>query len=287
MAYIGNTPLTGAFKKLDNLTFNGVTTVFACTVAGTAVTLGTAQNLIISISGVLQEPGNAYNVSGSNIIFSETPLAVDTFFGVLLGSVGDVGSVTDGAINSAKLASDAVTTAKIANLNVTATKLAPGAAVSNIGFTPYDATNPSNFIGSGANAFTGTQTGADNILSGWLLRDTAHVFVDKGTVGTGTVTFDYTGGSCQRLQVSGALTMALINFPPSGNLGVMQLELVNAGSAVITFPTINWVRLDGTFTTSISTYLSNVGRNALQTTGTDFIMIWSRNAGTTVYGKIL
>jgi hypothetical protein len=279
MAYIGNSPVAGSFNKLDNISslFDGITLTFPLTVSTTPTQAGSAQNVLISISGVLQEPGVAYTVSGTNITFSGPPLALDTFFGVVLGDVGDVNTVTDGTI----------TTSKIVDANVTAAKLATGAAVSNIGFTPYNATNPSGYINNGATTFTGTQTGADNKLVGWLLQDTATVFLNKGTVSTGTVTFDYTGGSCQRLQVGGALTIALSAFPPSGNLGVMQIELVNAGSAAVTFPSINWVKLDGTFTTSVSTYLTNISRNALQTTGTDFVMIWSRDAGATVYGKVL
>jgi hypothetical protein len=289
MAYIGNTPTVGTFSKLDNISgsFSGSTTTFPLTVSSGAVAAGTAQNLLISISGVLQEPGSAYTVSSTNIVFSSAPLSTDTFFGVLLGSVGTVNSVTDGAITSNKLGVSAVTTSTILDGNITAPKLAAGAAVSNIGFTPYNATNPSGFISGGANSFTGTQTGGDNKLLQWVLQDVGSVFVDKGTVGTGTVTFDYSGGSCQRLQVSGVLTIALSNFPPSGNLGVMQIELVNGGSASVTFPSINWVKLDGTFTTSISTYLTNISRNVLQASGTDFIMVWSRDGGATVFGKIL
>ena len=137
------------------------------------------------------------------------------------------------------------------------------------------------------NTFTGNQSGGDNKLIRWLAQDIGSVFLDRGTVSTGTVTFDYSAGSAQRLQVGGALTVALSNFPPAGNLGVIQLEFVNAGSAAVTFPTINWIQVNGTFTTSISTYLTNVGRNALQTSGVDFVLLWSRDAGVTVYGKIL
>jgi hypothetical protein len=289
MAYIGNAPVSGLFKKLDSISssFNGVLLTFPLTSSTVAVIAGSAQNVLISISGVLREPGSSYNISGTNIVFTQAPLSTDTFFGVLLGAVGEINTVSDGAITGPKLAALVVTSDKIADLNITAAKLAVGSVVSNIGFTPYNATNPSGYITGAANTFTGTQTGNDNILNTWLLRDTALVYLDKGTVGTGTVTFSYTNGSCQRLQVSGALTIALSNFPPTGNLGVMQLELVNAGSAAVVFPVINWVQLDGTFTTSIATYLANISRNALQTTGTDFVMLWSRNAGTTVYGKLL
>lgn len=92
MAYIGNTPVSGAFKKLDNIqaSFNGVLTTFTLAVGGLPERAGTAQNLIISLGGVVQEPGVAYNISGTTITFSEAPLSGDDFFGILLGSVGEV-----------------------------------------------------------------------------------------------------------------------------------------------------------------------------------------------------
>lgn len=299
MSYIGNAPISGVFKKIDNISglFNSVTTTFAIKVSNVAHSVATAQNILVVISGVLQEPGVAYSISGTNIVFLSAPAASASFFGIVLGSVGSVTTVTDGTITESKIADGSVSTLKLAASSVSTIKivdgavstikLAAGAAVGNIGFTPYNSTNPSGYSGNGANTYTGTQTGADNILSGWILRDTGITFLNRGTISTGTVTFDYTSGSCQRLQVAGALTIALSNFPLSGNLGVMQLELVNAGSATVTMPVINWIKLDGTFTTSISTYLSNIGRTALQTTGTDFVMLWSRDSGTTVYGKVL
>ena len=70
-------------------------------------------------------------------------------------------------------------------------------------------------------------------------------------------------------------------------MGIIQIELVNGGAFTVTFPTINWVKKDGTFTTSITTYLTDFGRAALQTSGTDFFIVWTRDAGTTVYGKLL
>lgn len=110
---------------------------------------------------------------------------------------------------------------------------------------------------------------------------------DKGTVGTGTVTFDVGVAGVQRLQVSGALTIAFSNWPASGIRGGVMLQLVNAGSAAVTLPTINWIKPDGTVTTTFSAYLTAIGRPALQTSGTDFAVAWSLDGGTTVYGKLL
>lgn len=154
MSYIGNSPTSGAFKKLDNIggSFNGVTSTFTLAVSGVPERAGTAQNLIISLSGVVQEPGVAYTISGTTITFSEAPAPQDDFFGVLLGSVGEVQTVTDGQITAAKLASGVVTsdklasdavgsttiqdgqisTAKLADGAVTADKIAGGSVVNSV-----------------------------------------------------------------------------------------------------------------------------------------------------------
>lgn len=116
MAYIGQSPSIGEFKKLDDISglFNDSNTTFALTVNNSSVVPGSEQALLISIDGVLQEPGTAYFLSGTNLVFTAAPNTSSTFFGVQLGSVGQVGVPTDGTVTSAKLAANAVTLAKIA-----------------------------------------------------------------------------------------------------------------------------------------------------------------------------
>jgi len=105
--------------------------------------------------------------------------------------------------------------------------------------------------------------------------------LDKGNSSTTTQTFDYAAGNYQKLTVTGAHTWnAVSNWPVTGNLGELLIELVNGASSFITWPTINWVKSDGSVTT---TFASN--GVTLQTSGTDFLLLWTRDAGTTVYGK--
>lgn len=105
MAYIGVSPVVGEFRKLDDISsqFNNSTSTFNLTVGGSATTAGSAQNLLISIDGIIQEPQGAYTVGGSTISFTEAPNTASTFFGILLGSVAQVGTVSDGSITNAKL----------------------------------------------------------------------------------------------------------------------------------------------------------------------------------------
>lgn len=134
----------------------------------------------------------------------------------------------------------------------------------------------------GANTFTGNQTGGDNKLIQWSLQDVAMTYLDKGTVSTGTVTFSFAEASHQRLQVGGALTIAVNGWPPTNNNATLMIELVNGASAAITWPTINWIKSDGTATTS---FASN--GVTLQASGTDFVVLWTRDGGTTIFGKVI
>lgn len=138
------------------------------------------------------------------------------------------------------------------------------------------------------NAFAGNQNYADYQNSRAMFLDCGWTFVDKGNSGVAAQNLDYTAGSHQKITATGNHTISTSNWPPAGNLGELLLELVNGGSYTITWPTINWIKPDGTVTTSISTYLAaNTGRTALQSAGTDFLLLWSRDAGATIYGKLI
>jgi hypothetical protein len=135
---------------------------------------------------------------------------------------------------------------------------------------------------SGGAIFAGLVELSDQQLSRAMIKDCGNVFLDKGTVSSGTATLDYTAGSHQRIQNGGAHTIATSNWPPTGNLGEMLLELVNGAAYAITWPSINWVLSDGTTTTTFS-----ANGVTLQAAGTDWVFLWTRNGGTTIYGKIV
>lgn len=111
-------------------------------------------------------------------------------------------------------------------------------------------------------------------------------YVDKGSTtgaSTQTITMDISLAGHQKLTVVNAFTLQISNWFTSGITGELMIELVNGGLANITWPSnINWVRADGTTVTSFST-----NGITLQSAGTDFIMLWSHDAGTTIYGKIM
>jgi hypothetical protein len=96
MAYIGRQPSYGAFEK-QSLTADSSTTTFTLTYV-----VGSSSSILVSVSGVVQEPEVGYTISGggANIIFTEAPTTGDTIFVVFLGFARDVAQLNSGSITS-------------------------------------------------------------------------------------------------------------------------------------------------------------------------------------------
>ena len=88
MAYIGRGPVTGSFEKQD-LTADGSTTTFTLN-----YTVGSSSAILVSVSGVLQEPETAYNIAsgGTTIVFSAAPESGEDIFVIFLGIAFDAGT---------------------------------------------------------------------------------------------------------------------------------------------------------------------------------------------------
>ena len=89
MPYIGNDIRANQdYKTIDDVSgsFNGSATSFALQVGGSApVPFPKYETqLIISVGGVVQEPGTGFTLSGTNIVFGSAPASGESFFGVLL-----------------------------------------------------------------------------------------------------------------------------------------------------------------------------------------------------------
>ena len=102
MPYIGHSPTNaGSFVEIDDIssTFNGSgdggtdVTAFTMQVGGVSVT-PSIENLLIILDGVVQQPTNAFSISGSTLTFTEAPQSGTDFYGILMGQSATVGQGT-------------------------------------------------------------------------------------------------------------------------------------------------------------------------------------------------
>ena len=110
---------TTAIRKLDDISngFNGIDTRFTLTANGVAANILGANVLVISVNGVIQEPGEAYILDGDDIIFSEAPPTISSFYGIDVGTTG-IGTPGDGTITSSKFITDnTASTGKVLGVN--------------------------------------------------------------------------------------------------------------------------------------------------------------------------
>ena len=130
MAYIGRqSGNIGNYVRCNTITPDGSTTTFALTnvVNSQAVAPGSENNVLCSISGVMQAPSTAFTINNTTIVFSEAPDATDTVdFVLVLGETVSIGTPSDGSVAAAQLHSTlnlASKTVTLPNTSVTNAQL--------------------------------------------------------------------------------------------------------------------------------------------------------------------
>ena len=149
--WISTDPARAAnIKELDDISgsFNGSTTTFNLTVSSAGVSPVTAQQLLISVGGVMQNPTDDYTVSGTTITFTTAPSAGLTFFGVLLGQALSLNTIADGSVTISSLK------AGTAGVGIQSAGAAIGVGITQL-----------NFIGTG-NTFAVSGSSVDVSIAG-------------------------------------------------------------------------------------------------------------------------
>ena len=88
MAYIGRQISSSTFLKLDSIKplFNGNRVTFPLTLGGEAFFPGNPFSLLVSLSGVIQEPVSAFSIVENRITFATAPLSNATFYAIILAT---------------------------------------------------------------------------------------------------------------------------------------------------------------------------------------------------------
>ena len=98
MGYIGPSPNPGQNREVDDISssFNGSLADFTLQVNSQNVSPGSPNAIVVSLGGVVQNPGTDYNIAASTITFTTAPASGLSFFGLVLGQQIDTQSLADG-----------------------------------------------------------------------------------------------------------------------------------------------------------------------------------------------
>ena len=204
----------GQYRKLDSIatSFNGSETNFTLTIDGLEVT-PTAQNLMISLGGVVQEPGTAFTVNGSTITFASAPADATTFFGVLMGEATFIARGTVGA----------------AEMGITA-----GAVSASAGVVVDSSKNIIGFNEVSASIFKGSFSGDTSSSINTRINS---LVTNSGSFSTRTTTLESASGS-----LSTRVTTNETNLTTLKGGGTLQSVATNAS------PTFVGATITGTLT---------------------------------------
>ena len=121
MAYIGAEPVPGQNREVDDISsgFNGNATAFTLQVSSTNVSPESANNILVNLGGVIQNPGTDYTINASTITFTTAPAAGLSFFGLILGAGINTATVADDTIGASKLIDTAVTAGSYTTADIT------------------------------------------------------------------------------------------------------------------------------------------------------------------------
>jgi len=98
MGYIGPSPNPGQNREVDDISssFNGSLADFTLQVNSQNVSPGSSNAIIVSLGGVVQNPGTDYTVAASTLTFTTAPASGLAFFGLVLGQQVDTEGFADG-----------------------------------------------------------------------------------------------------------------------------------------------------------------------------------------------
>ena len=247
MPFIGQEPITGAYHVLDSIT-TSATATYNLQLNSGAFSPATANQLMVSLNGVIQKPGSSFTISGSQITFSSALTSSDSIdFIIALGDVLNVGTPTDGSVATAKIAPNAVTDAKLASTldlsgktvtyGLTSSDVPAGTVIQTIqsqfNITGHDQTTNTSFQSSVAHITIQKKLTNSKVL---VNLSGGHSYVTDFANGC-LATICQEGGSST---FTASTTYASGNDPASGATYGMQ-QVYNASTLNTSPHSINWL----------------------------------------------
>jgi len=223
MPLIGRNTVTGNFIKCSNLTPDGSTTTFTLTNSKTSdnVYPGDQNSLLVSVSGVIQNPGTAYTINNNQITFTTAPSISDTIdFIVIMGDLVAIGTPSNDTVDTVHIKDGAVHNTKLQNsaITINGTSISLGASGTIVAGTDWQAVitadgSTFNTAVAGEGYFIDTTSAAHTITlpTSPTQGDEVTIVDYAGTFGTNNVTVGRNGSNIDGTAADGTLSTNRLN----------------------------------------------------------------------------
>ena len=191
MAYIGKTPITGNFVKLDAISVVNGQAGYTMNNGGSAFTdYENVNQFLVSLNGILQAPTDSFTVSGSTLTFASNLSTGDVIdFVIVLGNTLDIGTPSDATVTNAK--TNFVSTSSAAGLQIKGDSTTAGTLQLNCEQNSHGVKLRSPAHSSGQSYTLTLPTG--NVTADKFLKVAS--VSGSGTTGIGQLSFADAGGS--------------------------------------------------------------------------------------------
>ena len=206
MAYIGKTPITGNFVKLDAISVVNGQAGYTMNNGGSAFTdYENVNQFLVSLNGILQAPTTSFTVSGSTLTFASNLATGDVIdFVIVLGNTLDIGTPSDATVTQAK--TNFVSTSSAAGLQIKGDGTTDGTLQLNCSQNSHGIKLASPAHSAGQSYTLKFPTG--NVTADKILKVAS--VSGSGTTGIGQLSFadEPTGGKVHQFIVGGNGTTA-------------------------------------------------------------------------------
>jgi len=219
-------PNTNAIKEIDDISsgFDGSDTTFTLQVRGVNITPINVEQLVISVGGVMQNPGDDYTVSGSVLTFTTAPSSGLSFTGTFLGTAASLNTISAGTVSPSSLTTTS-------NYTVGSIKVSGASTIGNFvltGITTVTDLDVTNFSSSGVGTIS-------NVI---LTKDASGIGATVGAA-VGVVTYYGNGVRLTGLGNSFSPTsydpgISSTSIPVTTNITLDWNHPIKAGSGTIT-----------------------------------------------------
>jgi len=272
MAYIGKTPITGNFVKLDAITVVNGQAGYTMNNGGSAFTdYENVNQFLVSLNGILQAPTDSFTVSGSTLTFASNLATGDVIdFVIVLGNTLDIGTPSDATVTNAK--TNFVSTSSSAGLQIKGDGTTDGTLQLNCSQNSHGIKLKSPAHSAGASytlTFPTTDGNANEFLQ---------------TNGSGVMTWAEAGGGMNLLSTTSVTNASSVTINPPFSSTYTSYKIIIAGISPETTNQdlyFTFIKSDGSEETG-SNYRYSIGgyresTDSSEGTGSGSNCKWGRN----------